>query len=324
MCTALSYKTNFHYFGRNLDYEHSFGEKVIITPRNYPISFKCMDKLNFHYAFIGIGIVEDNFPLYFDLTNEKGLSVAGLNFPNNAYYSDYCDQKINLAPYEMPLYILSKCSDVYEANNLLRDINLIKKPFNMKHCLTPLHFIFSDKNKSIVYETTKEGNFVYENDLGVLTNNPTFNMQKENLINYLNLSPKEPVNLFSDKIDLVPSSRGMGAIGLPGDLSSSSRFVRAAFTKLNSPVTLSDEEGITQFFHILNSVYQTKGSVCLSDNLYENTIYSSCCNTDEGIYYYTTYNNSRITRIDMYKENLEGDNLITYNMINHQDILCGN
>lgn len=324
MCTAISFKTKDHYFGRNLDYEHSFGEKVIITPRNYPLKFKYNEEIKNHFSFIGMGIIEENYPLYFDLTNEAGLSFAGLNFPQNAKYNKFKEGKINLTPYELPLYTLSKCSSVYEVIRILENVNILNLPFSEKYALTPLHFMFSDKDKSVVFESTSDGNFIYDNKMGVLTNNPPFNMQVQNLNNYINLSNKEPENEFLENIELDIYSRGMGGIGLPGDLSSMSRFVRGTFTKLNSVCDNDEESSVTQFFHILYSVYQQKGCVCISDNIYEKTNYTSCCNTDKGIYYYTTYDNNRITKIDMNKENLLSSSLISYKLNNKQDFLIGN
>lgn len=324
MCTAISFKTKDHYFGRNLDYEQTFGEKVIITPRNFTLKFKHQKEIKNHFSFIGMGIIEEDYPLYFDLTNEKGLSFAGLNFPLNAKYNDFSEGKINLTPYELPLFILSECSNVCEVVNILKNVNLLNIPFNKKYSLTPLHFMFSDKDKSIVFETTSKGNFIYENRTGVLTNNPQFNIQLHNLNNYMNVSSKEPENLFSKKIELQVYSRGMGGIGLPGDLSSMSRFIRGVFTKLNSVCDNDEESSVTQFFHILYSVYQQKGCVCISDNTYEKTNYTSCCNTDKGIYYYTTYYNNRITKIDMNNEDLNSSSLISYTLNNKQDFLDGN
>ena len=83
MCTAITFQTRDHYFGRNLDFEHGFGEKVVITPRNYPFTFRNTGRLNTHYAIIGMAVVDNNYPLYFDGTNEAGLSMAGLYFPGN-------------------------------------------------------------------------------------------------------------------------------------------------------------------------------------------------------------------------------------------------
>ena len=112
----------------------------------------------------------------------------------------------------------------------------------------------------------------------------------------------------------------MGGIGLPGDLSSASRFVKVAFTKLNSVSGTSESESISQFFQILGSVTQQRGLCDVGDGKYEYTIYSSCCNMDKGIYYYTTYENSQITGVDMYKENLEGTKLVNYPLVSGQQI----
>ena len=187
--------------------------------------------------------------------------------------------------------------------------------------LSPLHWMISDREASITVEAVKEGLRIYENPVGVLTNNPPFDMQLFQLNNYMSLSTKEPVNHFSKKLDLNVYSRGMGAMGLPGDLSSASRFVKAAFTKMNAVSGTSESESISQFFHILGAVTQQRGCVCMGDGKYEITVYSSCCNTDKGIYYYKTYENSQITAVDMQKENLEGNELISYPLVKEQQIL---
>lgn len=134
------------------------------------------------------------------------------------------------------------------------------------------------------------------------------------------LSSKTPENHFSKKLELDPYSRGMGGMGLPGDLSSMSRFVKVAFTKLNSISGNSESESISQFFHILGSVEQQKGLCDVGGEKYEHTIYSSCCNMDKGIYYYKTYDNSQITGIDMHRENLESEELVIYPLINSQQV----
>lgn len=182
---------------------------------------------------------------------------------------------------------------------------------------TPLHWIISDENSNIVLEQTADGVKVYKNKIGVLTNNPTFDYQMFNLNNYISLTPKEPDNLFSDKIKLTNYSRGMGAIGLPGDLSSVSRFIRASFFKLNSHWGNTEEEIVSQFFRLLYSVYQVKGGARV-ENMYEMTHYSSCCNAKKGIYYYSTYYNPVINAVDIHKENLDSKKLITYELIKNK------
>ena len=140
----------------------------------------------------------------------------------------------------------------------------------------------------------------------------------------MHLSNISPENTFSSRLDLKNYSRGMGAIGLPGDLSSQSRFVRTAFVKMNSVSGDGELESVSQFFHILNSVDQQRGCCDLGDNKYEITIYTSCCNATKGIYYYTTYDNHQITAVNMNKENLEWNKLIRYPLIKEEQIKLQN
>lgn len=324
MCTAISFKTKCHYFGRNLDLEREYGEVITVTPRNYPFFFRTADEIRNHYAIIGTAAVVNGYPLYFDATNEKGLSMAGLNFPENAYYSPVKNGKDNISPFEFIPWILSRCENVSEAEKLLESINLVNINFSEQLTLSPLHWIISDGLRSLTVEPLKDGLKIHDDPIGILTNNPTFDYHVTNLNNYMNITVQRPVNRFSDKVRLTPYSLGMGSIGLPGDLSSASRFVRAAFTKLNSISSDSEEESISQFFHILGSVEQQRGCVQMPDGRYELTIYSSCCNTDKGIYYYTTYENSQITGVDMQRENLEGSALVSYPLVQGQQIRIQN
>lgn len=323
VCTAISVTAGDHYFGRNLDFELSFGEKVIITARNFGFSFRNGKRIKKHFAIIGMGIEYKGFPLYFDATNETGLSMAGLNFPDNAMYMEKKDDADNVASFELIPWILTQCNSVTEACKLIERINITSEAFDNTLVPSPLHWIISDKNETAVLEQTRDSIRVYRTSVGVLTNSPPFDMQMFNLTNYMTATAEDARNVFSDKLDLKPYSRGMGGIGLPGDLSSASRFVRASFLKLNSVFGNSEIEIINQFFHILYSVYQIRGAVRVGDG-YEITHYTSCCNTDKGIYYYTTYNNSQINAVSLFAEDLEVDRLICYELILEQRIAVQN
>lgn len=320
MCTAVTYKTKDFYFGRTLDYDFSYGDEVTITPRNYPFHFVEEGDIDTHYAIIGMAYVTENYPLYHDATNEKGLAMAGLNFVGNSYYNEKIEGKNNITQFEFIPWILSKCATVKEARNLIQKMNLLNTPFSENLPLAELHWIISDSTETITVEPLKEGIKIYENPVGVLANNPTFDMQMFELNNYMSLSTKEPQNTFAKDLNLKAYSRGMGAIGLPGDLSSQSRFVRASFVKMNSISSQEEKESVSQFFHILNSVDQQRGCCDLGDGKYEITIYTSCCNTNKGIYYYTAYDNHQITGIDMHKENLDSSELIRYPTIKEEQI----
>lgn len=319
MCTGINYNTKKHYFGRNFDYELSYHERVCITPRNYEFKFRMAKEIKSHYAIIGIAAGIDEYPLYYDACNEKGLAIAGLNFEGNAVYSDEKWLMENITPFEFIPYVLSKAATVEEVKKLLENVNLVNINFSDELPLSPLHWLISDKNESIVVEPLEDGLKIYDNPVGVLTNNPTFDMQLFNLKNYSSLSVKNPENTFSADLNLDSYSRGMGAIGLPGDLSSMSRFVKAAFVKENSFSGEDEAESVSQFFHILASVEQQRGCTFIKDpDVYEYTIYTSCYNTADSILYYKTYNNSQITAINLKSEDLDSCDLIYYDLINEE------
>ena len=324
MCTAATYCTKDFYFGRTLDYEFSYGEEITVTPRNYPFSFRYLPEKREHYAIIGMAHVEEDYPLYYDAVNEKGLGMAGLNFVGNAVYGEVKEGKENVAVFELIPYILSQCENTEEARELLGKIQITDTKFKEQLPNGRLHWIIADEKEAITVESVTEGLKIYENAPGVLTNNPPFPMQMFQLNNYMQLSSRQPENLFSDRLSLETYSRGMGALGLPGDLSSASRFVRVAFTKLHARSGEGEAESVGQFFHILGSVEQTRGCCELENGKYEITIYTSCCNATKGIYYYTTYTNRQITAVDMHREKLDSTELIRYPMLEEEQIRLQN
>ena len=310
MCTAISFNTASHYFGRNLDLEKSYGERVVITPRNFSFNLRHSAPVTSHYALIGMATVEDNFPLYYEATNEKGLSMAGLNFPDNAYCFPLSKEKENIAVFEFVLWILGKCESVEEAAELIGNTNLTKTDFSENLPASPLHWLISDSKKSITVECMQNGFNVYKNPFGVLTNNPPFEYHTLNVNNYMSLSPQLAKNALTAEIPLHNYSLGMGALGLPGDYSSASRFVKAVFVKENSVCSIDEKESVNQFFHILDSVAMPKGCVLTKSGEFEYTRYSCCCNTDTCVYYYKTYSDTTVTAVEMHSANLDGNVLI--------------
>ena len=319
MCTAVSYQADHHYFGRTLDLECSFGEQVTVTPRKYPFLFVDGQHLAQHYAIIGMARVQKNYPLYYDAANEKGLSMAALNFQDHAFYMPKSQGVMNIAPFELIAWVLGQCKNVGEAKILLRKTNIADFSFDKTLPNTPLHWMIADACCSIVVEPCKDGLRIYDDPAGILTNSPPFEQQVNRLSRYTHLTNRPPNPLFCGKIQTKQESRGMGAFGLPGDFSSSSRFVKAAFVTQNS-VVANERSGVGQFFHILGSVSQPMGSVQLQNGEYVRTVYSSCINTDLGIYYYTTYENQQITAVDLHREDLGAQELIVYDLITEQQI----
>ena len=136
MCTAATYKTKDFYFGRTLDYEFSYGDQIVITPRNYAFNFRHVGNMKNHYAIIGMAHVAEDYPLYYDAMNEKGVAMAGLNFVGNAVYAAIKPDVENIAQFEFIPWILSQCSSLVEVRELLERINIINTPFSEQFFLT--------------------------------------------------------------------------------------------------------------------------------------------------------------------------------------------
>lgn len=312
MCTCITYENGDFYFGRNLDLEYTFGEKVVVTPRNYPFSFQCLPAMDHHYAMIGMATVMEGFPLYAEAVNEKGVGIAGLNFPGNACYKEKQEGKKNVAPFELIPWILGQCESAEQAEKLLENSNLLNHPFRKELPLSPLHWMVADRNKCIVIEAVEEGVRIYDNPYGVLTNNPPFPFYRMYMQHYRSLSAKTPECLFADQLSFKTYGQGMGAMGLPGDYSPASRFVKAAFLKWNSRSFREEEANVSQFFHILDGVSMVRGAVITPEGREDITTYSCCINGDRGIYYYKTYDNSQIHAVSLQREHLEGEKLKEY------------
>ena len=318
MCTAATYCNGDFYFGRNLDYEFSYGEHVTIMPRNYPIRLHS-GALDRHHAMIGMAHIQDDYPLYYDAVNEKGLCIAGLNFVGNAVYPPVTRGVASVPQYALIPWLLGTCATVAEARNALARVVVDNTPFTPELPCAQLHWLVADRSGCIVVEATADGLHVYDDPAGVLTNNPPFPQQLAALRNYTRLSPIQPPADFCG-VPVTLDSRGMGALGLPGDLSSPSRFVRAAFVRANARSAQTEDASVSQFFHILTSVEQQRGCCELDDGQYEITLYSSCCNADRGIYYYTTYDNRQITGVKLHSADLDSAQLTAYPLVDTQQI----
>lgn len=325
MCTSIAMRNEDFYFGRNMDIDYSFGEKVVITPRNYPFRFRYAGNSENHYALIGMASVTDNYPLYAEASNEKGLCMAGLNFPDNACYSEAGKpDKSNIAVFELIPWILGQCSSVQEAEKLLEKTNLISEPFSSDIPTATLHWHIADKNSSIVLESTHDGLHIYDNPVDVLTNNPTFDFHMTNLCQYANLSVRIPENCLTQKSGVKLFGKGMGSCGLPGDFSPASRFVKASYILANSVCKNSENDCISQFFHILDSVAVVNGSIEARDSLPYFTVYSCCINADKGTYYCKTYNNNQISAVNIFNSDIESSLLMEFPLTEVQQICFKN
>lgn len=323
MCTSIAMMTDDFYFGRNMDLDCHFGERVVLTPRNYPVRFRRAGSMDAHYAILGMASVAENYPMYAEAMNEKGLCIAGLDFPDNAFYPEPKEDgsMYNVSPFELPLWLLGKCASADEAEKLLSETNIVSIPFSKDVPLTPLHWHIADSKRSLTLEVTKKGTGLFDNPVGVLTNNPPFEFQMTNLCNYINLTAEYPRNRLSGQIDLTPYGNGFGAIGLPGDYSPSARFVKAAFLKLNSDCEGTEDSSVSQFFHIMEAVSIVRGCVINKRNNMSLTTYSCCMDVTKGHYYYKTYSNRRPTAISMFNEKLDDGCLKEFPLMDEQSVL---
>ena len=325
MCTALALETKdgYNLFGRNMDIEYSFNHSIHLVPRKFAYKDNVTGEMKkTKYAIIGMGTLFEGYPAFAYGLNEKGLACAGLNFPGYAYYEDkVIPNKINLAPYDLILWILSNFETVDEVRKEIKNVNIVKKPFNEFTPLPTLHWMVSDKDgNSIVIEKTKEKLSVYENKVGVLTNSPTFDWHITNLRQYMGISSLQPENTVWNNQELTPLGQGLGSMGIPGDFSTVSRFVRTAFFKSRINTVSDLERGIIEFFHILNNVAMVNGAVRTQKGKNDITLYTSCMCQQKGIYYYNTYYNNRINAIDMNKEYLDAKEIKIFNYRDTLDI----
>ena len=339
MCTAISFKAKEHLFGRNLDLDRSYGEKIAVMPRCFPLDFRKNNRGGTGYAIIGMSTVVERsdtrsykeyggLPLFYDAMNERGLAAAGLNFPYNAYYvhpDKVSGNKYCVAPFELIPWVLRQCGTVKEARKLLMMTEIADIPFSNKTPNTPLHWMFSDACGDLVVEQTQGWMNVCDNPVGVLTNNPPFDRQLDNLKRYDHLKTYNPEGLDTDKIGGCSSySYGLGALGLPGDVSSASRFVRASFGRKNSASDGDELSSVGQIFHLLSSVEVVRGT-CKTDEGKEHfTVYSSCMDTARGRYYYVTYGSRQITCVDMYKCDLDCQKVSRFDLMNEESIFFQN
>ncbi len=305
MCTAINWTNGDTYFGRNMDIDFVLEPKLVIVPRNYTFMLKKVPNIREHFAIMGMAVVVDDYPLFCDAVNEKGLCLAGLNFTKFAQYSKIDESKDNIAVHELYSWILGQCEDTYEAQVLLEKINIVPIPFNSSLPVADLHFMLSDKKRSLVIECTKDGLKVHVNKTGVLTNSPPIDFHLNNLSNYLNLTPKQPKKSYC---------LGLGAVGLPGDFSSASRFIKANFIKKNMVCEQDKHKSIMSMFSMLGSIAMVSGSVLSSHGGTEATSYSVCIDTKELVYYIKTYYGSKINAFAMNNVDLNSDNILVYDI----------
>ncbi|MBO7718195.1 choloylglycine hydrolase [Candidatus Saccharibacteria bacterium] len=313
MCTGARFSDSEGnmYFGRNLDWSTPYGQKVVVTPRGYKYKTAFLGENANSPALIGMGIIAENTPLYFDCANENGLAIAGLNFPGYAKYEEApVDGKTNVAAYEFPLWVALNFNTVDEAEKALKNVAVVAKPINDKYPVSQLHWIIGDAKRSIVVEYTERGMEIFKNDVDILTNQPGYGWHKENLRNYMNLFPQMPKEIKWNKATMTAFGSGSLMRGLPGDYYSPSRFVRVAYLNTHYPMQSDEASNVSRLFHTLTGVAMIDGAAAMGDGAFEKTIYTGGYSTRTKTYYYNTYEDPAIKSVAMSDCDLDSAELI--------------
>ena len=313
MCTGARFsddKGNM-YFGRNLDWSTPYGQKVVVTPRGYKYKSAFLGEMTNSPALIGMGIIAENTPLYFDCANENGLAIAGLNFPGYAKYEDApIDGKTNVAAYEFPLWVALNFKTVEEVERALKNVAIVAKPINDQYPVSQLHWIIGDAKRSIVVEYTANGMEIFKNDVDILTNQPGYAWHQENLRNYMNLFPQMPKEVKWREAKMVPFGSGSLMRGIPGGFYSTDRFIRVAYLNTHYPVQSDEATNVSRLFHTLTGVAMIDGGAQMGDGAYEKTIYTGGYSALTQTYYYNTYEDPAIKSVSLKDQNLDSAELI--------------
>lgn len=298
MCTAIRF--NSRYFGRTLDFERSFGEQMVVTPRGVMPIMESKNK----YAMMGVGVVMDGAAMYFDGVNEWGLAAAALNFPGCAVYRSDSNSDRGIPSALLISYILGLCHSVRETVDMLSKAVITDREIGGMSA-SPLHWIIADGRESVVVESVESGVRIHDNPVGVLTNSPELPYHLTRMQDYAALGVRNPER------DMY--SRGMGAVGLPGDFSSSSRFVRAAFLRKNCFDRADNSRGeLNRAFSLLGNLSVPIGAMITDEGKAAYTIYSAVVDMERPAYYLTTATCSAISHIALTDKLSNGSEILSY------------
>jgi choloylglycine hydrolase len=330
-CTGICIKTKDGavIIARTLEFVFDLQSNVIVVPRNMEfvgtapgnkpgLAWKTKYGIAGTNAFDSPAIVEG--------LNEKGLTAGIFYFPGYAKYQEIKaeDVRKTIAPWELPLFLLSNCASVEEAVAAAQEIHVGDAVQQNLGFVPPFHYVLHDaKGQCAVLEYVNGELKTHDDPIGVLTNSPTFDWHITNLCNYINLSVTNvpPVEISGVKFSGL--GQGTGMLGLPGDFTPPSRFVRAvAFSQSALPVDTA-REGVLQAFHILNQFDIPKGAARESDHgkiTADYTSWTSASDTKNLCFYFHTFENRRIRMIDLKEMDLNAKDIKTISMGQPEDI----
>ncbi len=311
--------------GRTLEFGSDIHSEVIMIPRGFARAGVTPDGkpgLQWKTRYATLGANGEGLPYLFDGLNEKGLAVGTFYFPTTADFMPYTapDAAKTIAPWQVGSYLLENFATVDEVREGIGNIVVPSVVFQAWGFVPPVHYVVYDASgKSIVIEYFDGKLHVFDNPLGVVTNSPSFDWHMTNLRNYVNFSLDNvpPVKLGSG-VTLQPLGQGTGMLGLPGDFTPPSRFVRAVAFSVSVLPSKTGEDAVLELFHILNNFDIPKGSTRQTDahgNVEADyTLWTSACDLKAMKFYFRTYDNSQIKMVDLTKMNVGGKDIVTIPM----------
>ncbi|MFD1421428.1 choloylglycine hydrolase family protein [Lactiplantibacillus songbeiensis] len=306
MCTSLTYQTTGgdQFLARTMDFGFELGGRPVAMPRHHHFS-SVTNQTGFDapYSFVGTGRNLDGY-IHVDGVNEYGVSAAALYFAGQAHYAAApVDGQINLAPHEVLMWILGNVKSTQELGDRLANLTIVEAKAPLLNIVVPLHWIISDKSgATYVLEQQSDGMHYMKNPVGVMTNSPDFGWHLKNLSNYVQLQPEQHANRQYGDLTVNAFGPGTGALGMPGDFTSPSRFVRTVFMREHTEAVATTSAAVNALSHMLNSVEIPKGVKIKADGSVDYTQYRSYMSMSEPAFYMQPYNDQTITRVALTPE----------------------
>jgi len=313
-------------YARTLEFNVDLESNVIVVPRGYARSGTTPEGENglrwtSRYASLGANGV--GLPFLFDGVNEKGLAAGTFYFPTTAGYMKYnaAEASRTIAPWEVGSWILENFATVEEVKQNIGKIEVAEVVFKNWGFVPPAHYVVHDASgKSIVIEYVDGKLHVYDNVIGVITNSPAFDWHMSNLRNYLNFSMVNAPPVDVGGVKLTGFGQGTGMLGMPGDFTPPSRFVRAVAYSTSVLPSRTGKEAVLQAIHILNNFDIPEGSSreehrdAHGNVMADHTIWTSASDLKQRRFYFRTYESSEIRSVDLMKMRLDAKNITTISM----------
>jgi choloylglycine hydrolase len=310
-------------FARTLEFATDLQSNIIVVPRGKEyIGTAPGDKPGLRWTTM-YGIVGTNafdLPVTIDGLNEKGLSVGLFYFPSFAKYQEIKADDVGkaLAPWELGVFLLGTCSDVKEAVAAAKNVRVGEVVQKDMGLVPGVHYVLTDASRmSVVLEYVGGELKVHDNPLGVMTNSPTFDWHMTNLSNYVNMTVSNVPEIDVGGTEIKGLGQGSGMLGLPGDFTPPSRFVRAvAFSESALPVE-GAKDGVLQAFHILNQFDIPKGAARGIEHgkvVADYTQWTSAADLKNLRYHFRTFDDSRIRMVDLKAVDLDAKEIRTISM----------